>query len=142
MIGRMLLRRPRGILSIVLLTARLAGPVLAQPAEAKPFDVSAGMAEDTLKEFSRQSGMGVIAGNESVAGVRTNPVRGNFSPKEALDRMIEGTGLTEEEDTEAGAFAVRVKKRASRVSGGMRATLDGDGRQAWRQRRRGSQWRW
>jgi len=123
-IGRLVLvRHPWGILSIVLLTARFSGPVLAQPAGAKPFDVSAGMAEDTLKEFSRESGMGVIAGNESVAGVRTNPVRGEFSPKAALDRMLEGTGLTEAEDAQAEAFAVRRESTVATLPTG--STVEG-----------------
>ena len=71
------------------------------------FDLAAEPAERSLKAFSQQSGRGVIFVSEMVRGVRTNGVKGNFTPTGALDAMLHGTGLLAAYDAGTGAFAVR-----------------------------------
>ncbi|MBI2250669.1 MAG: TonB-dependent receptor, partial [Brevundimonas diminuta] len=44
---------------------------------------------------------------EAVRGVRTAAVKGEFTPKEALDRMLDGTGLMVVQDEKTGALAVK-----------------------------------
>lgn len=61
----------------------------------------------SLKVFSEQSGCGVIFVTDSVKGLRTNPVKGNFTPSEALDILLRNTGLVSSSDAATGAFAVR-----------------------------------
>jgi hypothetical protein len=74
-------------------------------------------ATQALKLFSEQSGRGVIAGTEVVRGIRTKPVRGEFTPLEALSRMLAGTGLKGIEDPDSGTFAVRRENGEERKRG-------------------------
>src|SRR5687768_9257374 len=62
------------------------------------FDLPAEPAEQSLKRFSAQSGLGVLFVSESVAGVRTNAVKGSFTPREALDLLLADTSLIATQD--------------------------------------------
>jgi outer membrane receptor protein involved in Fe transport len=100
--GRRLLRLA-GLVALVgfatLLTAR---------AEAlKAFNVPAGPAETSLKQFSEQSGRGVIFVTSVVQGVKTAAVQGELSPRAALDLMLKDTGLVAVQDEKTGALAVK-----------------------------------
>ena len=81
----------------------------AQPPESdrRAFDLPADAAEKTLKMFSEQSGCGLIMGADVVSGIRTNGVKGDFTPRAALARMLSGTGLVANEDEKSGAFVVK-----------------------------------
>jgi len=73
----------------------------------RSFDLPADAAEKTLKLFSEQSGRALLVGTEVARGVRTNPVRGELEPREALTRMLAGTGLEFAQDETNGAFVVK-----------------------------------
>lgn len=95
----------------VLIATSLAWTSAAFSAEVKrTFNIAAGKAEVALKAFSEQSTHGVIFSTDAVAGITTNAVRGEFTPPDALARLVAGTGLTVQFDRETGGFAV---KRAS-----------------------------
>ena len=79
----------------------------ADDAAKQTFDLRAGEAEQTLKQFSEQSGRQVIFPTDIVQGIRTRAVKGDYTVREALDRMLEGTGLIATQDETTGAFAVR-----------------------------------
>ena len=64
----------------------------AQPAK-RSFDLAANDAAVSLKAFIEQSGHDLVYPPDAVRGTRTNPVKGTFTPKEAIDRMLEGTRL-------------------------------------------------
>jgi hypothetical protein len=87
------------------------------------FSLGADSAEKSLKAFSEQSGSGVIFLAEVVKGVRTNRVAGEFTPREALEALLLGTGLMSTRDEATGAFAVR---RANPIEpkNGSRAALN------------------
>lgn len=79
----------------------------ASPSAAKrPFNLPADVAEKTLKLFSEQSGRALIVGGQTAGDFRTQAVRGQFTAREALDRMLSGTGFVAKEDPENGAFVV------------------------------------
>lgn len=84
------------------------GTLSAQPPEelTRAFDLPAEIAEKTLKLFSEQSGRGLIVAAEMATTVRTNAVRGQYTAREALERMLTGTGLVAKEDPKNGAFVV------------------------------------
>src|SRR5688572_29471350 len=46
-----------------------------------------------LNEFARQSGLHVVIGAEVAAGVESSEVRGTFTAREGLERLLERTGL-------------------------------------------------
>jgi iron complex outermembrane recepter protein len=60
----------------------------------KHFDLPADTAEQSLRRFSAQSGVELLYSTEVAAGVRTNAVRGEFLPHEAVERLLTGTGLS------------------------------------------------
>jgi len=88
----------------------------AEPAK-KLFDLPSDRAEKSLKLFSRQAGLEVIFPSEIAKEVRTNPVKGKMTAREALDAMLANTGLVLFEDS-TGAFTVR---REGRDPNGQRA---------------------
>ena len=81
------------------------------------FDVAADRAERSLKVFSEQSGCGVIFVTDAVVGLRTNVVKGDFTPGEALKILLRNTGLVSSRDAETGAFAVRRSTPAESKNG-------------------------
>ncbi len=78
----------------------------AAPAQ-RQFNVPAGEAEKSLKQFSEQARLEVLFPTDLVAGVRTRAVAGELAPREALTRMLAGTGLIAVQDGDGGALSVR-----------------------------------
>lgn len=87
---------------------QLFGVVLASAAdlEAMKFDVPAGSAEQTFKQFSAQSAVQLAYATDLVRGVQTNAIRGSYQPVEALEKMVAGTPLTVVRDEKPGAYAI------------------------------------
>lgn len=94
--------------------------VSAFSAEAakKRFDVPAGEAASTLKVFANQAGGLLLYSADAVAGVTTNAVRGDFSPQDALDQMLDGTRLTSRRDAATGGLSVTRRNAAASASSG------------------------
>lgn len=108
------------LLGVVLLPLALA--LAATAAEAtKTFDVPAGEAAETLKQFAQQAGQQVVYPAAEVRGVRTTPVQGDFTVRAGLARLLAGTPLHGEFDERSGTFAVSraapppAKKEPARV---------------------------
>ena len=80
-----------------------AGQILAQ---TRSFDLDAGDANVTLREFARQARVSIVIDREDGQGVQTNEVLGLLEIQAALERMLEGTPLVFKQDLETGAFAV------------------------------------
>lgn len=72
----------------------------------KAFDVPAGAAVDTLKQAAQQAGKEIMFPAETVRGVQTAAVKGEFTPLAAFNRMLAGTTLVVVQDQKTGAFAV------------------------------------
>src|SRR6267154_903266 len=89
--------------------AVLPAVALAAPAQgaAKAFDVPAGDAISTLKRVAQQAGMEIVFPAKLVRGVKTNAVKGDFTPEEAFDRLTAGTVLTVVRDEQSGALIVQ-----------------------------------
>lgn len=88
-------------------------PLGAATAEAKrSFDLPRGDAATTLRLFAAASGRSLVFAAEKVRGATTNAVRGEFTPREALDRMLTGSGLVAAQDAATGAFVVSRQPQA------------------------------
>ncbi|MBK8858785.1 MAG: hypothetical protein IPN11_14225 [Opitutaceae bacterium] len=83
-----------------------AAAFAAEPA-VKTFDLPAGPAAETLKQFAAQSGREIVFSPQAVTQVTTQPVKGELTPAAALDAMLADTGLMASQDSKTGAFAVR-----------------------------------
>ena len=71
-----------------------------------PFDLAAGEAAETLKRFGAQAAREIMFPAEAVAGVRTNAIKGDLTTRDALERLVAGTGLTIAEDEPSGALMI------------------------------------
>lgn len=81
------------------LLARAADPLHA-------FDVPAGEAAVTLKQAAKQGRVEIVFPAKLVQGVTTNAVKGGFTAREALHRMLAGTELVLVTDEKTGALTV------------------------------------
>ncbi len=73
---------------------------------ARAFDIPAGAAAITLKEFARQSGGQVLYLPDHLEGVRTQAVRGQLPPLVAVKRMLQGTPLHARQDATTRAISI------------------------------------
>jgi outer membrane receptor protein involved in Fe transport len=71
----------------------LPAMAIAQPIE---FKIEAGSAETTLALFGQQSGWQTLYTHQAVEGRSTPALAGSYEPRAALERILQGTGLTYE----------------------------------------------
>ena len=90
----------------MLVACVLAPSLLAAEPMTHTFDLPADNAERSLKRFSAQAGLEVVFPSEIVNGVRTRAVKGRLTAREAMNRMLAGTGLVVTQDERTGAFSV------------------------------------
>jgi 3-hydroxyisobutyrate dehydrogenase-like beta-hydroxyacid dehydrogenase len=88
-----------GVICALLLTA-------CTEKEKLPLDIPEGFATNTLKEFARQTNVEILFDRQSVYGVQTNAVQGNYDPGSALGIMLKDTPLVVDYEKETGAYAV------------------------------------
>lgn len=104
---------------LLLLRTFLLGVALcvaARAAEAKKtYDLPAAPADEALKRFAEVSDCETLFAADVVRDVRTNPVKGDYTPQEAIDALLAGTGLVATQDQKTGAFALRRKAPANKV---------------------------
>ena len=88
-------------------------PLGAATVDAKrSFDLPRGDAATTLRQFAATAGRSLVFVTDKVRGETTNPVRGEFTPREALDRMLAGSALEPAQDAATGALVVSRKRLA------------------------------
>ncbi len=104
-----LLRSANSIQRSLWLSLALGTLALLQAAGtgSRSFDLPADSAEVALKRFSEQAALEVFYPSSVVVGIRTKAVKGSMPNRVALDRMLEGTGLTVVQDASTGAFSVK-----------------------------------
>lgn len=101
-----------GLLAIAVLQPRTSGAAESAvvPMRAKEgtrrFDISAGDALTTLRQFAVQSGEQLIYQADTLEGVRTDAVQGRYTAREALGRMLVRTTLAVTQDATTGTLAI------------------------------------
>lgn len=103
-------RRDLRLWAWLTLGALLAPVALGANAAKRSYLVPAGDAAVTLRRLSEISGREILFAAEVVRGVRTNAVRGEFTPIEAARLMLAGTKLAATQDGKTGALAVHRRK--------------------------------
>ena len=101
------LRRIFQLISAAILL--LISPARGADTDKKTFDLPAGGAAQTLKQFAVQAGCEIVFSTEVVADAKTRAVKGELTPRDALGAMLAGTGLVAAQERQSGAFAVRRK---------------------------------
>jgi len=66
---------------------------LAQSSGEQWFDIPAGDLQSALLAFSRQAGIKLLCPTELITGLRTQGVKGNYAPEQALGILLAGTRL-------------------------------------------------
>ncbi len=94
------------ILLLLAVLLPLGSTASAAEAGARAFHLPPGDAADTLKQFAVQAQREIMFPAEPVVGVRTNPVEGMLTPRDALERLVAKTGLVIVEDPKTGALMV------------------------------------
>jgi len=95
--------------AMLVLTGAVAGHGVASAQagqEARSFDIPAGSLGSALARLGRQAGVLVTVNGDLIRSRRSPGLRGTYSPHEAIDRLLEGTGLRAERDARGG-FTVR-----------------------------------
>lgn len=98
-------RRWRPALAFACLALWVTWAAGADPPK-KTFHLPEGDAAVSLREFSRQAGEQIVYPIDFVRGVRTNTVRGDYTPPIALGHMVAGTVLFVFQDEKTGALTV------------------------------------
>jgi iron complex outermembrane recepter protein len=106
--------KPRRALTLILCVGNLPACLGGAEGAQRPFALANGAAEVTLELFSEQADTPVVYPLDDVRGVVTNRVWGNFAVREALNRLVAGTGLEVMQDGKTGAFVIKRGRAAPR----------------------------
>ena len=82
-------------------------PAVAQEEARQNYSLPRGDAATTLRQFAGASGRQIIFMMDKVRGEQTNAIAGEFSPREALERMLAGTALVAVQDEATKAFVIK-----------------------------------
>jgi hypothetical protein len=93
---------------LILLAMFLIPAAVAAAPELRSFSIPAGPAVATLREFAVQSGPDerLFYAAETVEGIVTRAIRGDYTPRAALEAILAGTGLGVALDARTGALLV------------------------------------
>ncbi len=93
------------LLSFLTITACLsaADPV----SEKRAIDVPADSVENAIKTLFQQTGVNILVPTNVIRDLRSKPVKGDYTAREALEIMLADTGLVVEQTAKGGALTVR-----------------------------------
>jgi hemoglobin/transferrin/lactoferrin receptor protein len=98
----------RAIAHLCLALLMVTAPVAIRADEpVKHFDIKAQPLAEALMAFGAQTGAIVMASSELTTGKTSRPVSGQLSPREALVRLLQGTGLKFETSANGTILIVR-----------------------------------
>jgi iron complex outermembrane receptor protein len=80
------------------------------------FDIAGGPADQALRAYSTQSGRELLFSTEAAKAIRTNEVRGEFTPDEAITRLLAGTSLRVAASSKSTSDVLRIVKAGDEVS--------------------------
>ena len=106
-------------LAVVSVSMALAGAAFAQ---VRTIDIPSQDLKDALDAYIGQSGVQLVYKANDVSGLKSQAVRGAFTPEQALDRLLQGTGVTAQRGP-TGAFAVVRQIRSDLGSGNAAGAL-------------------
>ncbi len=115
-----------------LIAAAVAAALAAAPqamAQQRTFEVPAQPAVTAIPELARQAQVQIIAPAGSLEGISTPAISGEMDSRDALRRLLEGTGLTIKSDEgnvillQAAGGADAGRARSEQGSGGVRGRI-------------------
>jgi TonB-dependent receptor len=103
---------PLAVATLCSAVVASAATTVTAPAEKRAFNLPRGDAAATLKQFSAAAGTPIVYLVDRVRGATTNAVSGEFTPRDALERMLAGSALEAAQDAATGALVVSRKRTA------------------------------
>ncbi|GGZ32408.1 TonB-dependent receptor plug domain-containing protein [Asticcacaulis endophyticus] len=77
----------------LLVGLTVAPPISSAQTAQVTFDIPSGPATKSLQTFSEQAGIAVTAPFDVAAKIQTSTLKGNFTPSDALKKLLDGTDL-------------------------------------------------
>ena len=108
----------RALATGIIMVAAASASAAASAERSQRFDIPAQAAADALNEWARQAGTQIVFAYDDVQGRRTSAVRGDFTPRAALQQLIAPLGLRIMSDR-GGRVTLRM---AGEAGGGRPAT--------------------
>jgi hypothetical protein len=102
-------------LALAIALASLSTPASAQSAQST-IHIEAQPLSSALEELARQSGTDILFRPESVGDKRARPINGKMSARQALDLLLQGTGLTYSSDG-SGAITIKAVQTSAQDEG-------------------------
>lgn len=96
------------------------GDTASAAAQTIGFDIPAGPLADALLQFSETSGQRVLFGTDLVRGLRSDGLRGNYTAREALQRLLDGSGFNARQ---TGSGSITLEKATDKPAAPGTATL-------------------
>ncbi len=103
--------------AVLVLTAQVHAQAQQAATEVRPVEIPAQPAAQALQVFVKQHNFQLLYAPELVRGVNSKPVSGSMSAREALARMLDGSGLQIVETGPNAATLRQVAAPAPRASG-------------------------
>lgn len=97
-----MIKKARRAIAVALVAASLA----SHAAQAAVVDIPSGDLAAALEAFAKQTGIELVFRADQLHGLRTQGVRGELSPQEAITRLLQGTNLRLQEDQATGAMVI------------------------------------
>lgn len=88
------------------LAAGLTAALVAAESVRRTFDIPAGRAERSLRQYSAQAGVQLVYPTAVVRDVQTRAVKGRYTDREALEHMFASTPLRVVRDEKTGALTL------------------------------------
>ncbi len=98
---------PLAVAALCSAVVASAATTVTAPAEKRTFNLPRGDAATTLKQFAADAGTPIVYLVDRVRGITTHAVSGEFTPREALERMLAGTALEAAQDAATGALMIK-----------------------------------
>ena len=86
--------------------------IAASHSHAENFNIPSGDLDSALDAYTTQSGIAIIVSNAAVKGTRTNGVKGELAPTDALARLLRGTGFIQTKDS---AGVIQIVRQTSEI---------------------------
>jgi len=109
----------RKILLYAASVAVVLGAVAAFGSEVREFNIPPGELAPALESLAKETGLEVIFEPEKLKGIQTHGVTGKLSPQEAVERLVDGTGLRVKIDV-AGAILISRNSAEDEAGTGVR----------------------
>ncbi|MBC7366699.1 MAG: TonB-dependent receptor plug domain-containing protein [Undibacterium sp.] len=97
----------RRVVILLALAALASAAWAATPAAKRHYELTSGDAATTLRQFVEQSGEEIIYVVPRVRGVKTHAVKGSFTAREVLERMLANSVLVVVQDKKTGALMIQ-----------------------------------